>query len=125
MRSYNLRDLTNIAQYNKFNWDTLEKVFRLSELLKLFNENGSVWFLNRGLLYHMHTNKLHTNHIANLVMTRHMCLTPVLRVFSFFVMLIILFKHKWYKTIDNVITNVYTIYEGWWFYEYTIKEDRK
>ena len=39
MRSYNLRDLTNIAQYNKFNRDTLEKVFRLSELLKLFNEN--------------------------------------------------------------------------------------
>ncbi len=39
MRSYNLRDLTKIAQYNKFNRDTLEKVFRLSELLKLFNEN--------------------------------------------------------------------------------------
>ncbi len=39
MRSYNLRDLTNIAQYNKFNRDTLEKIFRLSELLKLFNEN--------------------------------------------------------------------------------------
>ncbi|MBU1093916.1 MAG: nucleotidyl transferase AbiEii/AbiGii toxin family protein [Firmicutes bacterium] len=39
MRNYNLRDLTNIAQYNKFNRDTLEKVFRLSELLKLFNEN--------------------------------------------------------------------------------------
>ncbi len=39
MRSYNLRDLTNIAQYNKFNRDTLEKVLRLSELLKLFNEN--------------------------------------------------------------------------------------
>jgi len=38
MRSYNLRDLTNIAQYNKFNRDTLEKVLRLSELLKLFNE---------------------------------------------------------------------------------------
>ena len=39
MRNYNLRDLTNIAQYNKFNRDILEKVFRLSELLKLFNEN--------------------------------------------------------------------------------------
>lgn len=39
MRNYNLRDLTNMAQYNKFNRDTLEKVFRLSELLKLFNEN--------------------------------------------------------------------------------------
>lgn len=39
MRNYNLRDLTKIAQYNKFNRDTLEKVFRLSELLKLFNEN--------------------------------------------------------------------------------------
>jgi predicted nucleotidyltransferase component of viral defense system len=39
MRSYNLRDLTNIAQYNKFNRDTLEKVLRLSELLKIFNEN--------------------------------------------------------------------------------------
>ncbi len=39
MRSYNIRDLTNIAQYNKFNRDTLEKVVRLSELLKLFNEN--------------------------------------------------------------------------------------
>ena len=39
MRNYNLRNLTNIAQYNKFNRDTLEKVFRLSELLKLFNEN--------------------------------------------------------------------------------------
>lgn len=39
MRSYNIRDLTNIAQYNKFNRDTLEKVLRLSELLKLFNEN--------------------------------------------------------------------------------------
>lgn len=34
MRSYNIRDLTNIAQYNKFNRDTLEKVLRLSELLK-------------------------------------------------------------------------------------------
>lgn len=39
MRSYDIRDLTNIAQYNKFNRDTLEKVLRLSELLKLFNEN--------------------------------------------------------------------------------------
>lgn len=39
VRSYNLRDLTNIAQLNKFNRDTLEKVLRLSELLKLFNEN--------------------------------------------------------------------------------------
>ena len=39
MRSYNIRDLTNIAQSNKFNRDTLEKVLRLSELLKLFNEN--------------------------------------------------------------------------------------
>jgi len=39
MRSYNLRDLTKIAQYNKFNRDTLEKVLRLSELLELFNEN--------------------------------------------------------------------------------------
>jgi predicted nucleotidyltransferase component of viral defense system len=39
MRSYNLRDLTNIAQYNKFNRDTLEKALRLSEILKLFNEN--------------------------------------------------------------------------------------
>lgn len=39
MRSYNIRDLTNIAQYNKFNRDTLEKVLRLSDLLKLFNEN--------------------------------------------------------------------------------------
>jgi len=39
MRSYNLRDLTKIAQYNKFNRDTLEKVLRLSELLTLFNEN--------------------------------------------------------------------------------------
>jgi predicted nucleotidyltransferase component of viral defense system len=39
MRSYNLRDLTNIAQYNKFNRDTLEKVLRLSELLTLFNGN--------------------------------------------------------------------------------------
>lgn len=39
MRSYNLRDLTSIAQYNKFNRDTLEKVLRLSELLTLFNEN--------------------------------------------------------------------------------------
>jgi len=39
MRSYNLRDLTKIAQYNKFNRDRLEKVLRLSELLKLFNEN--------------------------------------------------------------------------------------
>jgi predicted nucleotidyltransferase component of viral defense system len=39
MRSYNIRDLTNIAQYNKFNRDTLEKALRLSELLKLFNEN--------------------------------------------------------------------------------------
>jgi predicted nucleotidyltransferase component of viral defense system len=39
MKSYNIRDLTNIAQYNKFNRDTLEKVLRLSELLKLFNEN--------------------------------------------------------------------------------------
>lgn len=39
MRSYNIRDLTKIAQYNKFNRDTLEKVLRLSELLKLFNEN--------------------------------------------------------------------------------------
>lgn len=39
MRSYNLRDLTIVAQSNKFNRDTLEKVFRLSELLKLFNEN--------------------------------------------------------------------------------------
>ncbi len=39
MRSYNIRDLTNIAQYNRFNRDTLEKVLRLSELLKLFNEN--------------------------------------------------------------------------------------
>lgn len=39
MRSYNKRDLANIAQYHKFNRDTLEKVFRLSELLKLFNEN--------------------------------------------------------------------------------------
>lgn len=39
MRSYNKRDLTNIAQYHKFNRDTLEKVLRLSELLRLFNEN--------------------------------------------------------------------------------------
>ncbi len=39
MRSYNIRDLTNIAQSNKFNRDTLEKVLRLSELLKLFNEH--------------------------------------------------------------------------------------
>lgn len=39
MRSYNIRDLTNIAQYNKFNRDTLEKVLRLSELLKILNEN--------------------------------------------------------------------------------------
>jgi len=39
MRSYNIRDLTNIAQSNKFNWDTFEKVLRLSELLKLFNEH--------------------------------------------------------------------------------------
>lgn len=39
MRSYNLRNLTNIAQYNKFNRDKLEIVLRLSELLKLFNEN--------------------------------------------------------------------------------------
>jgi len=39
MISYNLRDLTIVAQSNKFNRDTLEKVFRLSELLKLFNEN--------------------------------------------------------------------------------------
>jgi predicted nucleotidyltransferase component of viral defense system len=39
MRSYRIRDLTNIAQSNKFNRDTLEKVLRLSELLKLFNEN--------------------------------------------------------------------------------------
>jgi len=39
MRSYNIRDLINIAQSNKFNRDTLEKVLRLSELLKLFNEN--------------------------------------------------------------------------------------
>lgn len=39
MRSYNIRDLTSIAQSNKFNRDTLEKVLRLSELLKLFNEN--------------------------------------------------------------------------------------
>lgn len=39
MRSYNLRDLTIVAQLNKFNLDTLEKVFRLSELLKLLNES--------------------------------------------------------------------------------------
>ena len=39
MRSYNLRDLTIVAKSNKFNRDTLEKVFRLAELLKLFNEN--------------------------------------------------------------------------------------
>jgi len=39
MRSYNIRDLTSIAQSNKFNRDTLEKVMRLSELLKLFNEH--------------------------------------------------------------------------------------
>lgn len=39
MRSYNIRDLTNIAQYNKFNRDTFEKVLRLSELIRIFNEN--------------------------------------------------------------------------------------
>ena len=39
MISYNLRDITIVAKLNKFNRDTLEKVFRLSELLKLFNEN--------------------------------------------------------------------------------------
>jgi predicted nucleotidyltransferase component of viral defense system len=39
MRSYNLRDLTNMARAHKFNRDTLEKVLRLSELLKVFNEN--------------------------------------------------------------------------------------
>ncbi len=39
MRSNIIRDLINIAQYNMFNRDTLEKVLRLSELLKLFNEN--------------------------------------------------------------------------------------
>jgi predicted nucleotidyltransferase component of viral defense system len=51
MRSYNIRDLTNIAQYNKFNRDTLEKVLRLSELLKLFNENEELkgkYVLNGG-----------------------------------------------------------------------------
>ena len=30
---------------------------------------GLEWLLNSGFLYHIHTNKLHTNHIANLVMT--------------------------------------------------------
>lgn len=39
MKRYNLRELTEIAQLNKFNRDKLEKVLRLSELLKLFNEN--------------------------------------------------------------------------------------
>jgi len=39
MRSYNLRELTEIARSRKFNRDTLEKILRLAELLKLFNEN--------------------------------------------------------------------------------------
>lgn len=32
-------------------------------------KSGLEWLLNSGFLYHIHTNKLHTNHIANLVVT--------------------------------------------------------
>lgn len=39
MKSYNLRDLNKLANQVKFNRDTLEKVLRLAELLKLFNEH--------------------------------------------------------------------------------------
>lgn len=37
MRTYSLRELNKLADKVKFNRDTLEKVLRLSELLKLFN----------------------------------------------------------------------------------------
>ena len=39
MITYNLRELNQFAKKKKFNRDTLEKVLRLSELLKVFNEH--------------------------------------------------------------------------------------
>ncbi len=39
MVSYSLKDLNALAKNNNFNRDTLEKVLRLVELLKMFNEN--------------------------------------------------------------------------------------
>lgn len=39
MSRYNLRHLTQTAQTNRFNRDTLEKVLRLSEILKVFNQD--------------------------------------------------------------------------------------
>ena len=39
MVSYSLKDLNALAKNNNFNRDTLEKVLRLVELLKMFNES--------------------------------------------------------------------------------------
>ena len=39
MITYNLRELNQLAKKKKFNRDTLEKVLRLSELFKVFNEH--------------------------------------------------------------------------------------
>lgn len=39
MREYNLSELNKLAKKINYNRDSLEKVLRLSELLKLFNEN--------------------------------------------------------------------------------------
>ncbi|MDD3129243.1 MAG: hypothetical protein PHW21_02630, partial [Candidatus Izemoplasmatales bacterium] len=40
-----------------------------------------VWFLNSWFLYHMHTNKLHTNYIENMVVTTHKKYTKLLHTF--------------------------------------------
>ncbi|MGE4572235.1 MAG: nucleotidyl transferase AbiEii/AbiGii toxin family protein [Candidatus Izemoplasmatales bacterium] len=42
MINYNLRKLNEVAKIHQFNRDTLEKVLRLAELLKLFNENDEL-----------------------------------------------------------------------------------
>lgn len=42
MLTYNLRDLNKLAKKNSFNRDTLEKVLRLSEMLKVFNEHDEL-----------------------------------------------------------------------------------
>lgn len=42
MKTYNLRDLNKLAEEVSFNRDTLEKVLRLAELLKLFNSHEEI-----------------------------------------------------------------------------------
>lgn len=42
MKIYNLVELNRLSNDLKFNRDTLEKVLRLIELLKVFNENNKL-----------------------------------------------------------------------------------